>query len=529
MPRECSDCGAPAPDGAVFCPRCGHRLGDGMCPGASAYGIVGIVAAALVTISLTIAVAYIAVNIEPIFGCLTDVGKVIFIGCAAVFAFCTVYAVRGAVASAREGPERLGRSGWAGVGKGLAVLMAFSYAYVIMTMLLGTEIDSSELSKYSEYQLAAMLFMAGPREEILYRLLPIGIPMAILFLACGRKGGVSCVMGGFGASKAAWVLIIVAATIFGIAHLDGWNAAKVPQAFVSGVILGYLYVEYGLYASVLVHSGLDLMSVGANLVPAITGLEILALCTLGIILIVMAVTSGNLSKMRLSEKWLGDDVSSRFLDRWDRHRSLPEDLFQPLLRFHCGFERFRLDYPQPRILLEAGHHKSEVDVPVADGEVLVLAAVVVVDVDVPYPVPERIYHFVDLAHRVRMPYVERYAQVSTVDDAPELVRSGTQHDGDVRHVLDADVRYPEIRGRGLDAPAGIVGCRDAPLPATGHGKGGESGMDGHRIYPELRRALHLGYHLAHGSVAHTGIQRTQIGVGDRGVDGEGHPRSGITL
>lgn len=56
-------------------------------------------------------------------------------------------------------------------------------------------------------------------------------------------------------------MVTAAAVLFALAHLSGWDLIKLPQVFVLGIVLGYLFMEYGLYACILAHSVFDVASV----------------------------------------------------------------------------------------------------------------------------------------------------------------------------------------------------------------------------------------------------------------------------
>lgn len=118
-------------------------------------------------------------------------------------------------------------------------------------------------------------------EEIITRMVYIGIPMVVAGYVCGRKGSWKNLLGGFGMSRLAVVLIIVSAVIFGFAHMSGWGMSKVAPTFLAGLIMGYLYVKIGIHASIMMHFITDYLAV-----IAFTGLMgIIALLELVIILL----------------------------------------------------------------------------------------------------------------------------------------------------------------------------------------------------------------------------------------------------
>ncbi len=61
-----------------------------------------------------------------------------------------------------------------------------------------------------------------------------------------------------------WAATAASAATFGVCHVTcggggGWEWAKVPEAVWGGIVLGYVYVRYGLHVAVLAHWGVDYM------------------------------------------------------------------------------------------------------------------------------------------------------------------------------------------------------------------------------------------------------------------------------
>ncbi len=100
------------------------------------------------------------------------------------------------------------------------------------------------------------------KEEIGFRMLLIGLPLFALF---SHKVSLSYFL------KSLWhpsknleitdykkviILIIGTAIFFGIAHIISgtpWSPSKVAQATIAGVIIGWVYVRYGLAPAILIH------------------------------------------------------------------------------------------------------------------------------------------------------------------------------------------------------------------------------------------------------------------------------------
>ena len=102
-------------------------------------------------------------------------------------------------------------------------------------------------------------------EEIISRILLIGIPLLLIDLLFRRKQllpPIRYLVGGkirFGSVECA--LILFSATMFGFAHVGGWDIWKVFPSLISGLCFGYLFVRIGLYAAIVFHFAFDFLSV----------------------------------------------------------------------------------------------------------------------------------------------------------------------------------------------------------------------------------------------------------------------------
>ena len=207
-------------------------------------------------------------------------------------------------------------SGLAGAGFNLAFTLLIS-AIVIYLCSLIEPIEASFLDDYTEYQLAAILLMAGPEEELIFRILPIGLPMAIICMIKGREHCAKYIMGGFGMSQAALVLIVVSAIIFGLAHIEGWSLLKVPQIICCGLIDGYVFVVYGVYATVIAHSALDCLTVLENIMVGASDATGVVLIILGLPMAVLVYK--HLKEFIHPEPGLGKEPPASLRDMWRLH------------------------------------------------------------------------------------------------------------------------------------------------------------------------------------------------------------------
>jgi len=138
----------------------------------------------------------------------------------------------------------------------------------------------------SPYVILLELAFAPLREEFAFRITSIGIPLGIFLLfvyrsdrkVSGLKNKAKLILlavasperaksklgyrnvdqNGFlrGISRLEWSLILLTATVFGLAHYllgGGWEVGKISTAFLAGLVFGIMYVVYGAYAPILLH------------------------------------------------------------------------------------------------------------------------------------------------------------------------------------------------------------------------------------------------------------------------------------
>lgn len=170
--------------------------------------------------------------------------------------------------------------------------MVLSVAISMVEMALGAGISASgDLAVGNDPEALLDYADAAVWEEVIARLIPIGIPMTVAGLLCRRKGSWMYLLGGFGMSKLSVALIVISAAMFGFAHMGGWGIGKVIPAFVTGLLLGYLYTRFGIHVSVLFHFLTDYLAVIAYtdlMLPV--SLIILCLLAVGCVCVVLLAT-----------------------------------------------------------------------------------------------------------------------------------------------------------------------------------------------------------------------------------------------
>jgi len=136
----------------------------------------------------------------------------------------------------------------------LSVMFLFNFIVILLTSAAGSDIEVPDMG--STIQQMFLVGEAAVWEEIITRMLYIGVPLAVISLIVTRKKeSLKCLLGGFGMSRASIAFIIISGVIFGLAHYPGWEqqAWKVVTAGAMGMFLGYMFVRFGLYASILLH------------------------------------------------------------------------------------------------------------------------------------------------------------------------------------------------------------------------------------------------------------------------------------
>jgi hypothetical protein len=116
------------------------------------------------------------------------------------------------------------------------------------------------------------LTFAPLREEVGFRLVLVGVVAFVLSIGRPFREALKSlwrpsaayeglVVGG-ATSIIIWLAMGASAATFGVCHVtcgggSGWNWSKLPEATWGGLVLGYVYVKYGLHVAVLTHWGVD--------------------------------------------------------------------------------------------------------------------------------------------------------------------------------------------------------------------------------------------------------------------------------
>ncbi|MBU4032515.1 MAG: CPBP family intramembrane metalloprotease [Candidatus Thermoplasmatota archaeon] len=170
-------------------------------------------------------------------------------------------------------PEKV-TSSLENVAKLYMASISFSILYFIFLAAINVEMNSPDFDSWSRPELIYGLFSASVFEELISRVLLIGIPLAIIGLMKNQKEPFKKLLGGgMDLTKLTFGLIMFSSVIFALAHVGSWDFWKVPQVLVTGMALGWAFVRYGLHASILVHFSINLSSSALKIWPDNLALE----------------------------------------------------------------------------------------------------------------------------------------------------------------------------------------------------------------------------------------------------------------
>lgn len=332
MTDGCPRCSEYTEKGSLYCGACGRPLDPGPSEQNSDRFVKGLLFATAILIALVLLVELIAliINTPGIVGFLSGkvvsfpvlvpFPKVVFTlsGLAAQLYFvvvvvsiivCAAYAMMKFVKTVQASSDPVVSSevrstalSWVGIVVSAMILVNF--VIVFIAIMMGEEIVVPPLGDKLEQMF--LLADAAFWEELVTRLLYIGVPMTIISLIVTRKReSLKCLFGGFGMSTAAIVLIIVSGVIFGLGH-TGWDQLwKIFATGIMGIFLGYVFVRFGLYATILIHfvtnylSAFDWLGVGGFQIIVTLGLLALGAVALGYVMVKLFRSKDDLNALPL--------------------------------------------------------------------------------------------------------------------------------------------------------------------------------------------------------------------------------------
>ena len=183
--------------------------------------------------------------------------------------------------SARQGPSPIAAISGS-VRQGFSLLFASPFlvtliaiAFLVFTATMADVILSATGLPVGGVQMDPFFlfisFTAAPlREELGFRVLIVGALAVVLTLGRPRREVLRALWrpsAAYGhetnAGSAKWLIVLAvvgSSVLFGVAHVVtgvGWEVGKAFEATYGGLVLGYLYVKYGLHLSVLTHWGVN--------------------------------------------------------------------------------------------------------------------------------------------------------------------------------------------------------------------------------------------------------------------------------
>jgi hypothetical protein len=145
---------------------------------------------------------------------------------------------------------------------GLMFMVLFINTVIAFALIGIGEAPISPIEEAETWELLFLLANASVWEELITRVLLIGLPLIAVdaLLRRPRKLRRYLLGGEIAIGKAEVALILLSSTAFGFGHLESWGAWKVFPAGLAGVVFGYMFLRHGLAASILLHFSFDYMS-----------------------------------------------------------------------------------------------------------------------------------------------------------------------------------------------------------------------------------------------------------------------------
>jgi len=226
----------------------------------------------------------------------------------------------------------------------LAVL-TMNAAYYLFLTFIGIDPSTGGLSGELWEKLYSLL-RASVWEEVICRILYIGLPLGIVYALKGKGAPYRRYLFGGNFQFGPWekFFLVFSSTMFSLAHVFSWDLYKVPPTFLAGLALGYLFLKYGVYASIMLHFFIDYLSLPMDVWPGdgtdmFMGLLLLAFMSLGAVyLVYYSIRALELFSGRQILKW-GDPrpISVYYRPLSAKARYVPYDgpLTSPSFGFVC--------------------------------------------------------------------------------------------------------------------------------------------------------------------------------------------------
>jgi len=165
-------------------------------------------------------------------------------------------------------------------------VLTMNTAYLLLLGLFGIDPSSGGAAGELWEELYSLL-RASVWEEVICRILYIGLPLGAVYVLKGEGAPYRRYVLGGGFEFGPWekVFLVLSSAIFSLAHVFSWDLYKVPPTFVAGLALGYLFLKYGVYASIMLHFFIDYLTMPLEVWPGDSSTVVLGL----FMLVLMAV------------------------------------------------------------------------------------------------------------------------------------------------------------------------------------------------------------------------------------------------
>jgi DNA-directed RNA polymerase subunit RPC12/RpoP len=168
-------------------------------------------------------------------------------------------------------------------------VLAFDFIWAILVEAVGATPISPPFGTSELWQLLDGFASASVWEELVTRVLWLGVPLLLIDLATKKmtKPAHYLLGGGFGLGKKELFFLLFSSALFSWAHIVYWDAYKIPPTFVAGLALGYLFLRFGLYACIMLHFSFDYLTI-----PMAVWDSVAVLVVLSIVIVVWEVVGG---------------------------------------------------------------------------------------------------------------------------------------------------------------------------------------------------------------------------------------------
>ncbi len=312
----CVHCGTEIPRGGTFCPHCGAVKGYRSTPpiimprrerlsfmamvqGISAWGVLALLFLLMVNVvialwSIWLITPYALEDYTTLFivtPWIVPIVNIHGIGFAIVHAIFVLAIALSFAFSVKVSWERFGdelmfrskeRSPLFIIGTIFFALLFFNTIFYLLIGASGNDPVVPDHTDVPLWQNIYYLTRASVWEEVITRVLYIGVPLLLVHTLQGKREKVwrYAVGGGFQLGKWELTFVTVSSVVFALAHVFGWDWYKVVPTFIAGLAFGYLFLRFGLWASILLHFAFDYLSMPMEVNSSVTVLVLIGLLML---------------------------------------------------------------------------------------------------------------------------------------------------------------------------------------------------------------------------------------------------------